>query len=123
MKPFTALSGLALAALLLTGCSQTMPDTREADAKAIKDNEVVWNQDWAARNVGKLVAHYAGNAVLMAPGMSSTSGKEAIRKALTEMLADPAVSLKFRLHGGSIESGRPRVHARILHHDHDESSH
>ena len=38
----SALCGAALMALLLAGCSQTAPDTREADAKAIKDLESRW---------------------------------------------------------------------------------
>ncbi|MBZ5619394.1 MAG: SgcJ/EcaC family oxidoreductase [Acidobacteriia bacterium] len=96
MKDFTALCGAALMALLLTGCSQTSPDTREADAKALRDNETQWNQDFASKDVDKLIAHYADNAVLMVPGMPASSGKDAIRKTLTEMLADPALSLKFQ---------------------------
>jgi uncharacterized protein (TIGR02246 family) len=96
MKDFTALCGAALVALLLTGCNQTAPDTREADAKALKDNETQWNQDIVSKDVEKLVAHYADNGVLMGPGMSASSGKDAIRKTLTEMLADSALSLKFQ---------------------------
>ena len=83
-------------ALLLAGCSQTAPDTREADAKAIKDLESRWNQDFASKDVEKMVAHYADDAVVMSPGMPPSSGKDAIRKMLTEMTADPALSLKFQ---------------------------
>jgi uncharacterized protein (TIGR02246 family) len=92
----SALCGAALMALLLAGCSQTAPDTREADAKAIKDLESRWNQDFASKDVEKMVAHYADDAVVMSPGMPPSSGKDAIRKMLTEMTADPALSLKFQ---------------------------
>jgi uncharacterized protein (TIGR02246 family) len=96
MKNFTALCGAAMVALLLTGCSQPAPDTREADARALKDNETQWNQDFVSKDVEKLLAHYADNAVLMGPGMPASSGKDAIRKTLTGMLGDPALSLKFQ---------------------------
>ena len=96
MKDVTVLCGAAIVALLLTGCSPATPDTREADTKALKDNETQWNQEWVSKDVEKLVGHYAGDAVLMGPGMPPSSGKDAIRKMLTEMLTDPAFSLKFQ---------------------------
>ncbi len=97
MTKLTVLTGLcgAALALALTGCAQNPADT-SADAKALRDNEAQWNQDFAARDAEKLVAHYADNAVLMSPGMPASSGKEAIRKTLTAMLTDPALSLKFQ---------------------------
>jgi uncharacterized protein (TIGR02246 family) len=49
-----------------------------------------------SKDVEKLAAHYADNAVLMAPGMPPSSGKDAIRKTLAGMLTDPALSLKFQ---------------------------
>ena len=95
MKKLAAGCGLALVTLL-TGCMQATPDTREADTKALKDNEVQWNQDWVAKDAAKLIAHYADDAVLMAPGMPSSSGKDAIGKLLKDMVGDPAFSLKFQ---------------------------
>jgi len=91
-----ALGTATVIALLLAGCSQTAPDTREADAKAVKDTETQWNQDYVTKELDKVAAHYADNAVLMISGMPSSSGKDAIRKTLTEMLADPALTLKFQ---------------------------
>jgi uncharacterized protein (TIGR02246 family) len=84
----------SLIALALAGCGAS--DNREAEAKALKENEARWNQDFAAKDVDKLVNHYAENAVLMSPGMPSSSGKPAIRKLFTEMIADPALSLQFQ---------------------------
>jgi uncharacterized protein (TIGR02246 family) len=89
-----ALAPLA-AALLLTGCAQQAPDTHDADVKAIKDTEAQWNQDYAAKDAAKIVAHYTSDAVLMVPGMPASSGVDAIRTALTGMISDPALSLKF----------------------------
>src|SRR5579872_4564453 len=83
-----------LAALALAACSAS--DTRQADAQALKDNEARWNQDFAAKDVDKLAAHYAENAILMGPGAPSAAGKTAIRNMLANMIADPALSLQFQ---------------------------
>lgn len=95
MNNATTLYGAAMLALMLASCSQA-PDTREADAQALRDNETRWNQDFASKDAVKLVAHYADDAVLMSPGMPASSGKDAIRKVLQEMVTDPALSLKFQ---------------------------
>jgi uncharacterized protein (TIGR02246 family) len=87
--------GAAVVALSLAGCSATADANHDADAKALKDNETQWNQDFVSRDAEKLAAHYADDAVLIGPGMPSIPGKEAIRKALTAMVADPALSLRF----------------------------
>lgn len=96
MKRYVLLCGIAVAAVSMVACSQAGADTREADAKALRDKETQWNQDFAAKDVDKLTAHFADDAVLMNPGMPASSGKEAIRKVFTGMAADPALSLKFQ---------------------------
>jgi len=69
---------------------------RQAEVKALQDNEARWNQEYAARDLDKLVAHYADNAVLMPPGFPSVTGPVEIRKMLKGMVDDPAMSLKFQ---------------------------
>jgi len=96
MNQWIARSLFCGAALLLAGCAAAPPDTHDADVKAIKDDEAQWNQQYAAKDVDKAVAHYADNAILMAPGMPVSSGKDAIRKTIAGMLTDPALSLKFQ---------------------------
>jgi len=85
--------------MLIGGCSQAPPpappDTRAADEKSIRDGEVAWNADWAAKDVDKIASHYGGDAILMVPGMPSMKGKDAIRTALKEFIADPNMSLTF----------------------------
>jgi ketosteroid isomerase-like protein len=83
----------SLAALWLIGCGQT--DTRQADIQALKDTEARWNQEYAAKDLDKIVAHYNENAVLMVPGDPASTGTASIRKLLGEMVSDPAFSLKF----------------------------
>lgn len=84
----------SLIALALAGCGTS--NKREADAQALKENEARWNQDFVAKDADKLADHYAENAILMSPGMPSSSGKPAIRKLFAEMVADPALSLQFQ---------------------------
>lgn len=96
MKKFAVLFCVATASLFLTGCDDAPADTREADAKAIKEIETQWNHDYAQKDADKAIAHYAADAVLMNPGMPASSGKEAITKTVKEMVADPALELKFK---------------------------
>jgi ketosteroid isomerase-like protein len=56
------------------------PDTREADPKAIRDNEDGWNKDFDAKDVAKLTAHYTDDATLIAPGMPAIHNRCAITR-------------------------------------------
>jgi uncharacterized protein (TIGR02246 family) len=99
MKGVTTLSALAAVSLSLAACNPTppaAPDTHDADVKAISDVETQANQAWATKDVEKVMAFYADDAVLMTPGMEAVHGKDALRTSLKEMLADPAVSLTFQ---------------------------
>lgn len=96
MRNATILCATGMLALLLTNCNRNAADTREADAQALRDTEARWNQDFLSKDPEKLAAHYADDAVLIAPGMPATSGKDAVRKVLQGMVADPALSLKFQ---------------------------
>ena len=94
MKRFATLCAAATLTLIAVACNDT--DTHDADVKAIQANEAQWNQDWQAKDSGKIMAHYADDAVLIVPGGPSVSGKDAIGKSLAGMLADPVLSLKFQ---------------------------
>ena len=101
MKKLASICIAPAIALILTACSSQPPDTRAADIKAIQDNEAQWNKDYAAKDVGKIVAHYSDNAILMAPGMPPSSGRDAIHSMIQQMAADPAISLQF--HASKVE--------------------
>lgn len=94
MKKQRILPG-CLALLVMAGCSAAGGDTRDADIKAVKDTEAQWNQDFAAKDLEKLVAHYTDDGALMSPGMPAAKGKDAVRSALKMLIDDPALSLKF----------------------------
>jgi uncharacterized protein (TIGR02246 family) len=96
---------MGMAALMTAGCNQSA-NTHDADVQAIKNLETRWNQDFAAKDADKLVGYYADDAVLMVPGMDAAEGKDAIQKAITQMVADPALSLKFQAsHVDAAKSG------------------
>jgi len=95
MKQSVAVFCTAAMVAILIGCSEPVANT-DADVKAVKDNEVQWNKDYEAKDAAKLVAHYTDDGVLMVVGGPASKGKAAIQKALTEMVADPALSLKFQ---------------------------
>jgi ketosteroid isomerase-like protein len=81
----------AIAALSLAW-SQSGPSPK---AKALVDNETRWNQEYAAHELDKIVAHYVDDATVMAPGMPPMVGKAAIRKDIGDMISDKAFALKF----------------------------
>src|SRR5215469_16090827 len=81
---------------ILTGCSQAPATNADADIKALKDTEAQWNQDFAAKDADKIVAHYTDDAVLMNPGMPASVGRPAIQKTIKDMVGDPALSIKFQ---------------------------
>jgi uncharacterized protein (TIGR02246 family) len=102
MKSLALLCATAAIALAITGCNQAPPaatappDTHDADVKALNDVEAKANSDWAAKNLDGLLAFYADDAVLMTPGGDPAKGRDAIKAGLTPMLADKALSLKFK---------------------------
>jgi len=84
--------------ILLSACSDTPPapvDTSAADQKAIRDGEIAWASDWAAKDLDKIVSHYADDAALMITDAPVMKGKDAIRTGLKAMLADKNLSLSF----------------------------
>jgi uncharacterized protein (TIGR02246 family) len=90
-------AGIALA-IALAGCSSTppaAPDTRDADAKAIRQLEANWVQAWAAKDAAKIAANYADNASLFIPDMPIVTGKANIDATVGKFLQDKNISLSF----------------------------
>ena len=81
---------------LTTACTRTVPDTRDADIKAVKDVEAAWVEDIARKDVDKFASYYSDDASLLMPNVPIINGKENIRAALTPMLADPNFALTFQ---------------------------
>jgi len=96
VRRFCLLSGCAGLLALTVACSSTPPDTREADAKAVRDRDVAWSNDMASRDIDKIVRYYAPNAALLVPNVPAIVGKDAIRSALKPLVDDPNFSLTFQ---------------------------
>lgn len=99
MKRLAAVCAAVAVAATLTACNPTptpTANTRDADVKALQDNETQWVQEWASRDAAKIAAHYADDAIVITPGGPPTTGKAAIEKTIAGMVADPALSLKFQ---------------------------
>ena len=100
MKPLAVhIAPLALA-LLLFGCAQAPPpappDTRAADEKAIRDSETAWVKEFAAKDMDKIVAHYADDGVVLLSNAPTMVGKDAIRAGMKDAVTDPKFSLDLK---------------------------
>ena len=83
-------------AFTMVGCNhnpQAAPDTREADAKAIRDADSALVKHANARNLEGVVDIYADNASLMITNLPSANGKDAIRRPWKQFLADQNFAL------------------------------
>lgn len=89
---------IALGFLILTGCSQSpAPDNREANARALREGEVAaFVQDWAGKDADRISAHYTDDGTVMFPNAPLMTGKDAIAKAMKDVLADPNWSLALQ---------------------------
>ena len=88
----------ALGLLALTGCSQSpAPDSREADARALREGEVAaFVKDWGGKDAGRIAAHFTDEGNVMVPNSPMMTGKDAIGKAMKDALADPNWSLALQ---------------------------
>jgi uncharacterized protein (TIGR02246 family) len=97
MRRFAAACAAAMVLFMTASLVSCMaPDNHDANVTAIKNTETQWNADWAAKDLDKIAAHYADDAVMIVTGSPAVSGKDAIRASFKAMAADPAVSLKFQ---------------------------
>jgi uncharacterized protein (TIGR02246 family) len=95
----STLWGICGLMLALAGCTQAPPpvppDTREADAKAIRELEAAWVQAFAARDAKMVASFWAPDASVLMPNMPIINGREAAQTAVEGMLKDPNFYLTF----------------------------
>jgi uncharacterized protein (TIGR02246 family) len=84
--------------LIWTGCSQSpAPDTREADARALREGEVAaFVKDWGGKDAERIAAHYTHDGNVMVPNSPMMTGKDAIGKVMKDVLNDPNWSLALQ---------------------------
>jgi uncharacterized protein (TIGR02246 family) len=81
---------------LTAACTRTVPDTRDADIKAVKAVEAAWVADITTKDVDKFASYYADDASLLMPNTPIINGRDNIIAALKPMLADPNFALTFQ---------------------------
>lgn len=77
----------------MVACNK-QPDT-QADVQAIRDNEAAWAKDWQAKDLEKIVSHYAPDASLLVTDVPVMKGTDAIKGGIGPLLKDPHLSLVF----------------------------
>ena len=87
-------------AVFLFGCAQAPPpappDTRAADEKAIRDMETEWVKAFAAKDMDKILAHYADDGMVLLANAPTMTGKDAIRAGMKDTITDPKFSLDLK---------------------------
>ncbi len=98
MKGLFALAALAL---ILAACSPApppaAPDTRAADAQAIRDAITTSSAAAASKNYDKFFAFYDQDASVFAPDAPVVTGLPAIKTALEAAFADPNFSIDIQI--------------------------
>jgi uncharacterized protein (TIGR02246 family) len=90
-------AALALA-VILAGCNQApppAPDTREADAQAIRDVETAWSASFATKDVDKVGVFWADDASVFMTDSPVLTGIAAIEAAMKPMAEDKSFSISF----------------------------
>ena len=104
----------SLGLLALTGCSQSpAPDNHEADARALRDGELAaFVKDWGGKDAGRIAAHYADDGNVMVPNAPMMTGKDAIGKAMKDVLADPNWSVSLQVAQVEVSKGGDMGYSR-----------
>jgi len=86
--------GLALA------CQQAAPpsppDTRAADERAVREADAAWSKATAAKDVEAYVGFFAEDALVLPPNAPMLTGKDSMRKGLSEQWATPGFALSWQ---------------------------
>jgi uncharacterized protein (TIGR02246 family) len=103
LRRFAFTASVLLGASALSSCNSTTTpvppaaavDNRAADEAAIRAADAAWSKAAGEKDLERTVSYYADGAVLMAAGSPLASGKDAIKKGFTEMMANPGFALSF----------------------------
>ena len=92
------LASVAVLSLFAVGCSPTPdPDTREADAAAIREADLAWSQANEVEGLEGVMPFYLDDAIFLPPNRPMAIGKNAIREASEAMgLGSPSFSATWQ---------------------------
>jgi uncharacterized protein (TIGR02246 family) len=100
-----------LGLLSLTGCTQTAPDTREAEAKTLRELDAQWSKAAGAKDLDATMAFYADDAVVMPGDAPIVNTKQAIRDMWTPMMAQD-ISVSWQLNQAEVAQSGDLGYAR-----------
>jgi len=87
----------AFAALFFTACGKSEPpDNRAADAAAVQKADADWSAAAQSKQADAWVAFYANDAVVLPPNAPTLTNKDAIHKAIADLLALPGLSVSWQ---------------------------
>jgi uncharacterized protein (TIGR02246 family) len=80
------------------GCGkQTIPDTREADERAVRECEIEASKAIAAKDLESFISFFAEDASGFYPNTPIITGKDALRQSWKTVLAIPGLSFSFQI--------------------------
>ena len=105
MKTFKKAAIIAAGLVVLGGCAKETPPAADpaADEAAIRAVNPAWFEAFNAGDVEGVVALYADDAVLSAPGVPAARGTAAIREAFTKDMAAMAAAGLTNKHGADAQ--------------------
>jgi len=99
MKPSRILLFSLTLCLLSWSCQQrpaSPPDTRSADEATLRAADIEWSKATGAKDLDRSISYTADDTVLLAPNAPAASGKEAVRKSWSDMLALPGLLISWQ---------------------------
>lgn len=87
-------------------------EARAAEARAIRALQLEWAKAWAAKDLDRIVNHYADDADVELADAPIVSGKPAIRRGVQQALADPNFALAFSPNQIEVAKGADLAYAR-----------
>jgi len=103
LRTSMALLGAGALIVSVSACQKYEAKDGNADAAmadtgavtdAIKADEKAWNEQFKAKDLEKLVGHYASDATAVFPGAAAVTG-DGVRKAYEAALKDPNFTVSF----------------------------
>ena len=91
------LSCVALLGFTWSCAKPTVPDTREADERAVRECEIESAKAIAAKDLEGFLSFFADDALGFYPDMPIIIGKDALRQAWKTTLAMPGFSFSFQV--------------------------
>ena len=99
MKPLKNVLFMLALCLLSWSCQQqptTPPDMRAADEAALRNADIEWSKAAGAKDLDRIISFTSDDSLMLAPNAPTVSGKEAVRKAWSDMLALPGLVLSWK---------------------------